>query len=465
MTLPGQHSATIPITSERPASAGPSRLVFAGLAIGNFLVLLDTSILNVALPDVQRDLQASATALPWTVVAYTITFSGLLLAAGALSDRFGAKRVYRRALLAFGLLSLGCAAVPTVELLIAARVLLGAAAAFMVPASIALLASMFPDPAARARAIGTWAAVTSSGLLFGPVLGGLLVTASGWRLVFLVNPPIALVALLLSRRASAVTASAVRPLDIPGIGLSIVMLTALTFGLIQGGTHGWSQPVAWIALTVAAVAAAILVAVERRVSHPVLPAALVARRDITASIAAAAVATLVFYGVLYTLTLWLQRELELTPLQTGLSFVPMTLPMCILPVFAGRLVARYGAPRVILVGLALDVVAGALLFGATSTGGALGWIIGAEIALVLASTTVIPAATAHVAMQARGEIAGVAQGALNAGRQAGSALGVAVLGPLAGLSQVGAVLCAFSVAAIAGVAAAFRTQRRATSGA
>lgn len=441
-------TTTAPARPHSPARP-TSRLLFAGVSIGNFLVLLDTSILNVALPDVQRSLHASATALPWAAVAYTITFAGLLLAAGAVADRFGPHRVYAASLVAFAVLSLACAAAPSIGLLIAGRILLGAAAACMVPSSIALLAGLYADPGARARAVGVWAAVTSSGLLLGPILGGLLVTAGGWRWVFLVNPPVALLALWIGRRQGNARPAAVRPLDLPGIGCSIVVLTALTYGLIDGGTSGWDRPTPVIALGLALVAAITLRIVEGRVEHPVLPPALVRRRDLSGSIVAAAVATLVFYGILYTLTLWLQRERGLTPLETGLAFVPMTLPMCVLPIYTGKLVARLGARRVIFAGLCFDVVAGACLLGVTNAHGSLGWIVAAEIALVLASTTVIPAATADVAVNAPGEMAGAAQGALNAGRQAGSALGVAILGPLSALPTIGIVLVALSAVAVA----------------
>ncbi|MEI2777359.1 MAG: MFS transporter [Tetrasphaera sp.] len=441
-------TTTTSATTQPATARTPSRLLFAGVSIGNFLVLLDTSILNVALPDVQRDLHASAAALPWAAVAYTITFAGLLLAAGAVADRFGARRVYSGSLLAFAVLSLACAAAPSVAALIGGRVLLGAAAACMVPSSIALLAGLYADPGARARAVGVWAALTSSGLLLGPILGGLLVAAGGWRWVFLVNPPIALIALWLGRRQANARPATVRPLDLPGIGASIVTLTALTYGLIEGGTSGWDRPQPWIALGVALAAAIALRVIEGRAEHPVLPPALVRRRDLSGSIVAAAIATLVFYGILYTLTLWLQRERGLTPVETGLAFVPMTLPMCVLPVYTGKLVARFGARRVILGGLCFDVVAGASLLGVTSAHGSLGWIVAAEIALVLASTTVIPAATADVAVNAPSEMAGAAQGALNAGRQAGSALGVAILGPLTALPTIGGVLVTLSAVAV-----------------
>jgi len=278
----------------------------------------------------------------------------------------------------------------------------------------------------------------------------------GWRLVFLVNPPVALLALALNRGLANPKPPVVRPLDLPGIALSVVTLTALTLGLIEGGTSGWGHPLVLGALSASVIAAAALWAVERRVEHPVLPPVLFARRELSASLLAAALATLVFYGILYTVTLWLQRERGLSPVLTGLSFVPMTLPMCVLPVFTGRLVARFGARRVILGGLGFDLLAGVLLLGVTSAHGSLLWVALSEVALVLASTTVIPAATADVAVNAPQPVAGAAQGALNAGRQAGSALGVALLGPLTVLSHAGIVLAVLSAVTLALVATSRR---------
>lgn len=422
------------------------RSIFLGLCIGNFLVLLDTSILNVALPDVQRTLSASNAQLPWAAVSYTIAFAGLLLASGAFSDRFGAKRVYCSSLLGFAVASLLCAVSPTIIALISARVLLGVTAAAMVPSSLALLAALNPDPGSKARAIGTWAALTSSGLLLGPVLGGMLVTMGGWRLIFMVNPPIAIIAFALTKGLVNARPPRVRPLDTPGIILSIVVLTSATYGLIDGGTTGWVRVGPWVALGIAMAAAIILAVVERQVAHPVLPLALVRRGDLSSSIFAASAATLVFYGILYSLTLWMQEQQNLSPWQTGLSFIPMTLPMCFLPIYTGKLVARFNARKVILVGLVCDVLAGVFLLAIGMTNSnAIVWIVAAEVALVLASTTVIPAATAFVSIRATPDIAGAAQGTLNAGRQAGSALGVAILGPLTSLSIIGNVLTLIAV--------------------
>ncbi|MEU0090749.1 MFS transporter [Kribbella sp. NPDC006257] len=442
------------MTTPLPPATIPDRavsrrrlLTFLGISAGNFLVLLDTSILNVALPDVQQDLQVGGALLPWAAVAYTVVFAGVLLASGAVSDRFGASRLYRYSLIAFAVLSLLCAAAPNIGLLIGGRALLGVAAAGMVPSSLALLVAMYPEPAVRAKMIGTWAAVTSSGLLAGPLLGGVLVTLGGWRLVFLVNPPIAVLSLVLVLGVANVVPPKVRPLDRPGVTLSIVLLGCLTFGLIDGGTNGWGRPTPLISLGLAVVALIALVQVERRAEHPVLPPALLARAQVRLDIIAATAATLVFYGMLFMLTLWYQRERGFSALDTGLAFVPMTLPMCVLPMVTGRLIATFGARRLIIFGLTCDVFAG-LLLTRVGVHSSLLWIVVAEIALVLASTTAIPAATADMSVAAPKEYAASAQGALNASRQAGSALGVAVLGPLTSLRTAGVILAALALVAV-----------------
>lgn len=443
MTTPLAPAATTGRQADRRRLAA-----FLGISAGNFLVLLDTSILNVALPDVQQDLQVGGTLLPWASVSYTVVFAGVLLASGAVSDRFGAARLYRFALVSFAIISLLSAAAPNIGLLIGGRALLGVAAAGMVPASLALLVAMYPEPAVRAKMIGTWAAVTSSGLLAGPLLGGLLVTAGGWRLVFLVNPPIALLSLALLVGVKNVVPPKIRPLDRPGVTLSIVLLGFLTFGLIDGGTNGWLRPVPLVSLALAVVALIALVQVERRAEHPVLPPGLLARAQVRLDIIAATAATLVFYGMLFMLTLWYQRERGFSALETGLAFVPMTLPMCVLPMVTGRLIATFGARRLIIFGLGMDVLAGLLLSG-VGVDSSVVWIVVAEIALVLASTTAIPAATADMSVAAPKEYAASAQGALNASRQAGSALGVAVLGPLTSLRTAGVILAALAFVAVA----------------
>jgi DHA2 family methylenomycin A resistance protein-like MFS transporter len=428
---------------------------FFGIAAGNFLVLLDASVLNVALPDIKRDLHAGASALPWAVDAYTVVFAGLLLAAGSVADRVGPRRIYRWALAGFAVLSLLCAVAPNTGTLIAGRGLLGVAAAGLVPASVALLIKLYADPRERSRAIGAWAAVSSAGLAAGPLIGGALVAAGGWRLVFLINPPIALIALVAAKRLSGHRGASGSTLDVPGLVASVVGLGSLTFGLIEGGTTGWQRPLPLIALAIATVSLVSLALIERSAEAPVLPPALLSLGRVRADLVAATIATLVFYGVLYYLTLWLQNVHGLSPFRTGLMFLPMTLPMCVLPMYAGRIVGKLGARPVILVGLSADVVAGLLLLLVRGHG-SLGWVVAAELALTVGCTLAIPAATADMANAAPTQLAGTAQGALNAGRQAGSALGVAVLGTLTGTRPVGIVLASAAALAVLAVLAAHR---------
>ncbi|WP_206313650.1 MFS transporter [Streptomyces coryli] len=428
----------------------PDAIGFAGIVAGNGLVLLDTTILNVALPDVRTDLGASAAALPWTADAYTVVFAGLLLAAGAVADRFGPRRVYRWSLAAFAALSLLCAAAPGAAALIGGRALLGAAGAGMVPASLALLAALYPKPARRARAVGAWAALSSIGMIAGPVLGGALVELGGWRLIFLVNPPIAALAIWASRGLHSTRATSPRRADPAGLALSVTGLTSLTFGLIDAGTGGWARPLPVAALLLAAAAFAALAIAERRVPAPALPPALLRLRPVRAAMVTATTATWTVYGVLFLLTHWLVEDRGLGPFQAGLAFLPLTLPMCVLPLLTGRLVARTGTRPAMLAGLTAVAASGGLLAFAGHDA-PLGLIAAVQLVLAVGATLSIPAATAELSSSAPAELAATGQGALNAARQAGAALGVAVLGTCGDLGTAGWVVLAGGAAGLVAV--------------
>lgn len=417
------------------------RLAFAAIATGNLLVLLDTSILNVAVPDVQHTLHPSASALPWAVDAYTVVFAGLLLAAGVFADRWGARRMYLGALASFAVLSALCAAAPDISVLIGGRALLGAAGAGLVPASMALLIGLYPDAARRQRAVGAWVALSGLGAAAGPVLGGALVELGGWRLVFLVNPPIAVLTLLAARLLpNPPAARAGRALDRAGLVLATAGLGLLTFGLVEAGSRGWTSAVALVPMLAAVAAFGTLAAVERRVAAPVLPPSLVALPRVRAAFVAAAESCFAFFGAMYLLDIWLQHEDHLSPFAAGLAALPLTFPVCVMPFFTGRLVARRGARPVLLTGMAASVLAGVLL---AATGGQhvpLPLLIAAELALALTGTLSIPGAAAEMAVAAPADLAATGQGALNGVRQGGSALGVAVLGTLGSLASAGYVL-------------------------
>ncbi|MFI1070368.1 MFS transporter [Streptomyces puniciscabiei] len=445
---PAQAAGPASDPASRRTTRGMSRTAFAGIATGNLLVLLDTSILNVAVPDIQTSLHPAAAALPWTVDAYTVVFAGLLLAGGVIADRWGARRVYTLALGLFAALSVACALAPGAGALIAGRAALGAAGAGLVPASLALLIHQNPDPARRTRAIGAWAAVSGLGAAAGPVLGGALVELGGWRLVFLVNPPLALAALLLARRLPTPPARTGRALDRAGLVLSTAGLGLLTLGLVEAGSQGWGGPAALLPLAAALGCFAAVAAVERRAAAPVLPPALLALPRVRAAMVAAAVSCFAYFGGLYQLALWLQHAYRLTPFDAGLAALPMTFPVCVMPFFTGRLVARHGARPVLLTGMAAAVVAGVLLACAAGGRPPLPLIVAAELALAATGTLSIPGAAAAVAVAAPGEYAATSQGALNGIRQAGSALGVAVLGTSGALTGSGYLLMGVGAIAV-----------------
>ncbi|MCP2340607.1 MFS transporter [Actinomadura rupiterrae] len=444
----------------RPAAAAPARrrtlLPFAGIAAGNFMIALDATILNVALPDMRADLHAPAAALPWAVDAYTVVLAGLMLASGSVADRWGPRAVYRVALAGFALFSLLCALAPNVGVLIAGRALLGVPAAGLVPASMALLAALFPEPDQRSRRIGSIVAITGIGVVGGPVLGGALVALGGWRLVFLVNIPVGLLTLAASRGLSGHRGGTAKPIDRTGILLSTAGLVALTFSLVDGGTGGWLRVRPLAGLLVAAVIIAALPLAQRRAASPVLPPALVRLTRVRVDLVVGVMSQFIYYGLLFALTQWMVDGKGLSPLQAGAAFLPMTVPVLFVPVLTGRFVVRFGARRVMLAGLALDLAGGIVL----ALGGTSLWTVFAVQVLVgVGSPLAIPSCIADMSAALPLHLAATGQGALNAARQTGTALGVAVFGTLAALSSAGVVLLVGAVLTLTVLVAAGRSRR------
>ena len=429
-----------PAPAADPGADPKARSRFFGITLGLLLVNFDATVLNVALPRIGADLHSSAAALPWTADSYTVVVSGLLLAAGALSDRFGSRRVFRAALIAFAVFSVLCALAPNSGTLILGRALLGVSAAGLMPASLALLRVLYPDPARRVRAVGSWAAVTTLGLAAGPALGGLLLAGSSpsaWRLIFLVNPPFAVLGYWLIRGIGEPGRGLRTRVDATGLALSVLGLGALTFGLIDAGESGWLAPAVLAAFGISVLSFAALIPVERRAEAPALPPALLSLARVRTAIWCALATNFLWYGLWYALALWLQASRGLSALQTGLFFLPATLPMSVVPPFTTRAIGRFGARRMLRSGFATYVLAAALLVGLGAHSPLWSYAL-AALLFSLAATQVVPSVTAELSVAAPAHHAATGQGALYAARQAGSALGVAVVSA-AGVTDLPAV--------------------------
>jgi DHA2 family methylenomycin A resistance protein-like MFS transporter len=404
-------------------------LALAATCTGFFMVLLDTTIVNVALPAIGRDVGGSTSDLQWVVNAYTLAFAAFLLSGGALSDRLGARRVFVGGLAAFGLASILCSLAPGLGLLVAGRALQGAAAAVMVPSSLSLIAHTFREPRARARAIGIW--IGSSGIAGagGPLLGGVLVDGPGWRAIFWINVPIAAAgAVLALRTVPSAPRTPGRRLDLTGQALAVVFLLAITAGLIESGQRGWSSGWVWGLLAIGAAGVGAFVVVERREPHPAVPIGLFASGRFSATMVIGALINLGFYGELFVLSLYFQEVHGYSALETGLAFLPLFSTTFVLSWLAGHMTGRRGPVIPMSVGLGVGLTGFLLLLpiGAHTSYWAL--IPGL---LLVSSGALIPAPLSAAAIASAPDAqSGVVSGILNASRQMGSAFGIAVLGSL-----------------------------------
>ena len=285
--------------------------------LGFFMLCLDATAVNVALPGMEHTLGGSTAGLQWVVDAYTLMFAALLISAGAISDRVGAKRLFAIGLAAFVAASAACGLAPALGFLIGSRAVQGTAAAIMLPASLALVRQAYADPARRAKAIAVWAVGGTVALAAGPVAGGALTSALSWRVIFFLNLPAGLVTLALLTRASRSPRRAA-PLDPAGQVTAVVALAALTYGVIEGGESGFGRPLVLGCLLLAGVAAAAFAAAEARAAHPMVPPRLFRSRTVTVCVAIGFAANVAFYGVIFVLSLFFQRVLGQSAIIAGL---------------------------------------------------------------------------------------------------------------------------------------------------
>lgn len=290
------------------------RIAFLAVCLGYFVTILDTTIVKVALPSIRRQFGTTVSDLQWVVDGYALVFAALLLSAGALGDRMGSRRLFLVGLAIFALGSALCGAAPALWTLQAARVVQGIGAAVAVPTSLALLRHLYPDPAARARALGLWGGVAGIAAGAGPVVGGVLVSGLTWRSVFVVNVPIGLVAVLLTLRCvPEAPRQQERSLDLGAQCVGIVALAALTVAFITGGASGWTSPLLPGGIVLGVIATITFIAVERRSSDPMLPLGLFASPHFSAGNAVGFLINFGFYGELFLLSLFFQQVRAYAP--------------------------------------------------------------------------------------------------------------------------------------------------------
>lgn len=398
-------------------------LVLVTMCVGYFLVLLDVTIVNVALPHIGTDLDAGVSGLQWVVDAYAVVLASLMLSGGTVGDRYGHKRVVQTGLALFGAGSLGCALATGPEVLIAARAVQGAGAALLLPGTLAIITRAFPGRAEQARAIGIWAGVGSMALPAGPVLGGALVDGPGWRWVFLINVPIVLAAGVVSARVvRESTEPGARRLDPVGMALGAALLAAVTFAFVAGSAAAGVLAVVFLAA---------FLLVERRQPDPMLPLGLFRRSGFSAANAAAGAMNLGSLGLLFVLTLYLQRVQDRSALVAGLALVPLFAPLSLLAPVAGRLTARTG-PRSPMVAGLLIAATGAALLVPLHAGSAYLVLVPGLLLWGIGLGVLTPAVVAAAMRAVPADRAGLASATNNTARQAGGAIGIAAYGALAG---------------------------------
>jgi MFS transporter, DHA2 family, methylenomycin A resistance protein len=400
------------------------------MCVGYFLVLLDVTIVNVALPSIASGLGAGVGSLQWVVDGYAIALASLMLAGGSAGDLRGHREIVLAGLVVFGVASLACGAAPSAGTLIAARVLQGAGAALLLPGTLAIVSDAFPEPAEQARAIGVWAGIGSLALPAGPLVGGALTAAFGWRAVFLAGVPVVVAALVVGRRVIPRTEPREGRIDVLGALLAAGVLGAATFAFVEAGRGGWSPPVA-VAAGVAVTCLLAFIAVERSVERPMLPPALFRRPAFAAANGVAGSMNLATLGMLFLLTLYLQQVQGRSPLAAGVALIPLFLPLSVLAPLTGRLTARVGPRLPMAAGLITASVGVGLLAGAdaaTSYARLLPSLLLWGVGLGLLTPAVVAAAVSAVPATR----AGLASAVNNTARQAGGAIGIAAFGAIAG---------------------------------
>ncbi len=409
-------------------------LILLLACLGQFMVVLDVAVVNIALPQMRIDLGFSPTGLQWVVNAYTLTFAGFLLLGGRVADLWGRRRMYLVGLFIFTIASLVCGLAPNGWAMITARAVQGVGAAVLSPVTLIIVTTTFTEPRERSRALGLWSGALASGGAVGVLIGGILTDLLSWRWIFFINIPVGVIALLVARWVIPEShgAGAGKKLDVAGAITITGSLTAFVYGIVQTNVHGWTSTWTWTPIAAAAVLLAAFLFIELRVaSSPIVSLGLMKSRVLTgANIAMACVGGSMF-AMWYFVSLYLQEVLYLSPLQAGVGFIPAALIVIVGAQIAGRVMPRTG-PMPLLVVAGVIITAALYWMSHLSADGSYWADIVGPISLVsLGLGLSFPPGTYAAMSAVEPAMAGLASGLVNASRQVGGAIGLAILASVA----------------------------------
>jgi EmrB/QacA subfamily drug resistance transporter len=422
------------LTSQVDETRGPAPhkwLTLAAACVALFMAILDNLVLNVAIPTINADLEPSTAQLQWIISAYTLVFASLQITAGGLGDRYGRKKFFLAGIAAFSLTSAATALVDSTEALIALRALMGIGGALIMPLSLSLIADAFPAEE-RGKALGLWSAISVSGLALGPIVGGFIVEHWTWHWIFLINVPIGAAAFaltLLTVRESR-DPSGNTTIDIPGTVAVSAAVGLLTWGLIKAGEEGWTSSMVVGSLVASAVAFAIFITIEQRVARPMVPLGLFRSRMFTGANVTALIVSFLISGLAFTGTMYFQNVHDYTPIESGLTMLPMVAVMMIMSPITGSLIGRVQIRTLILIGL-LITGSGALFWLRASVDASYWTVLPAMMLVGLGNSFLFAPMTTGVMNSVPAAQVGVGSAVNGAVRETGFAFGVAVLGAIA----------------------------------
>ncbi|HVV68165.1 MAG TPA: MFS transporter [Gammaproteobacteria bacterium] len=409
-----------------------TKQTFCALCMGFFMVILDVTIVNVALPSIAIYFNITLSRLQWVVDGYTLTFAGFLLLVGSLSDYFGAKKIFQIGLLAFVLTSLGCALSQSLPWLIFFRLLQGISGALMLPSSLALITTLYKEAEKRAHAIGIWAALGGVACASGPFLGGLLTSLFSWRAIFLVNLLIGLISFfLISFNHSDIEKNSARVrFDFLGQITGFVAIFLLAYGLIQASVYGWTHPIILISFIISALSLVLFLFIEHQIKQPMLPLDIFHNKKTTMALIAAMILNLCFYGELFMIPFYFENFRHYSVFVTGLAILPLPGLALIGSYLGGKLTAKIGAAKIIFTGLFIAAIGFFALLTLEEMSPNYIWIMLPFLAIGFGVSFTTPAMTFAAIHSVAPKRAGIAAAVLNTGNQIGSLIGVAVFGTI-----------------------------------